>query len=180
MRLEKISSSVLPEYQELLASDENYLAYAFAFLLDWLLQREHSVGLQILHQLCVYNNDKFPLNTGRDIRIATRALSQRIPDIKVFSEGKLLTYIGVTFDSKLGTDQLACYKEALNSCYADIKSVVLLTGFNFRDDVPPDIKHVRWFEVYNLLANIKAELQDPINKYFMEQFMSVLKERRLV
>ena len=175
MELQKSSSSVPPEYEDLLASDDNYLAYALAFILDWLLQREPSVGFQILHQLYAYNN------TGEDIRISTRALSQRIPDIRVFSQGKLLMYIEVTSDSELGCHQLARYKETLNSYCEDIKSVVLLTGFSFRNDenVPLGIKRVRWFEIYKLLAHASTEAQDPLDKYLVQQLMSILRDKNL-
>lgn len=180
MRLEKISSSVLPEYE--LATDENYLAAAFAFVLDWLLQTEPFVGLDILNQLCAHNNE-FPLDTGEDIRVSAQAISEQgRPDIKVFSPGKLLIHMEVTLDSRLAPDQLARHKEALNLCSGDTRSVVLLTGFNFKDEenIPREVKHIWWFEVYNWLADARAKAQDPFNKYLMEQFMSVLEEKRLV
>jgi len=180
LRLEKISSSVLPEYE--LATDENYLAAAFAFVLDWLLQTEPFVGLDILNQLCAHNNE-FPLDTDDDMRVSAQAISgQGRPDIKVFSWGKLLIYMEVTLDSRLAPDQLARYKEALNLCSTDTRSVVLLTGFNFEDgeNTPREVKHIWWFEVYNWLADARAKAQDPFNKYLMEQFMSVLEEKKLV
>ena len=118
--------SALAKYNP--AADENYLTEAFVFLINALLQQERSVGLEILTQLCVQNNE-FSFDVDEDISVSTQETTEQgRPDIKVSSLDKLI-YIEVKHDSPLGHRQLERYKKALGSSNAAIKHVVLLTRF---------------------------------------------------
>lgn len=60
--------SALAKYNS--ARDENYLTEAFVVVLNSLLLRERSIGLQILTQLCVKNNE-FAFDADEYIPIST-------------------------------------------------------------------------------------------------------------
>jgi hypothetical protein len=169
--------SALAKYNS--ARDENYLTEAFVFVLNSLLLKEHPIGLQILTRLCVKDNE-FAFDPDEYISISTQETTEQgRPDIKVSSLDKLI-YIEVKHDSALGPQQLARYKKALESSVATIRRVVLLTRFeiDFEDQQERAFdKHVRWFEVYNWLANAKA--QDPLSVYLIESFKSFLEVKQM-
>ena len=168
--------SALAKYNS--ARDENYLTEAFVFLINSLLLRERPIGLEILTQLCV-KNDEFSFDTDEDISISTQETTEQgRPDIKISSPNKLI-YIEVKHDSALGPQQLARYKKDLESSVATIKHVVLLTRFaiDFEASEERPYKHVRWFEVYNCLANAKA--QDMVSVYLIESFKSFLEVKQM-
>jgi len=168
--------SALAKYNS--AVDENYLTESFVFVLNALLQRERPVGLEILTQLCV-NNNEFSFDIGEDVSVSTQETTEQgRPDIKVSSPDKLI-YIEVKHDSPLGPQQLERYKKALGSSTVSIKHVVLLTRFaiDFEEHAEKPYKHVRWYEVYNWLANAKA--QDPVSVYLIESFKSFLEEKQM-
>ena len=169
--------SALAKYNS--ARDENYLTEAFVFVLNSLLLKEPPIGLQILTQLCVKNNE-FVFDPDEYISISTQETTEQgRPDIKVSSPNKLI-YIEVKHDSALGPQQLARYRKALESSPATIKRIVLLTRFeiDFEDQQERAFdKHVRWFEVYNWLANAKA--QDPVSVHLIESFKSFLEVKQM-
>ncbi len=167
--------SALAKYNS--ATDENYLTESFIFLINSLLERERTIGLQILTQLCVKNNE-FTFECDESISVSTQEVTEQgTPDIKVSSPDKLI-YIEVKHDSPLGFKQLERYKKALDASPASIKHVVLLTRFAI--DIEEDeksYKHIRWYEVYNWLAN--SNLEDSVSGYLIEQFMSFLEVKQM-
>jgi hypothetical protein len=169
--------SALAKYNS--AIDENYLTEAFVFVLNSLLLNERPIGIQILTQLCV-NNNEFAFDPDEHISISTQETTEQgRPDIKVSSPNKLI-YIEVKHDSVLGPQQLARYKKALEPSPAIIKRIVLLTRFeiDFEDKQEKAFdKHVHWFEVYNWLAN--AEAQEPVSAYLIESFKSFLEVKQM-
>jgi hypothetical protein len=170
--------SALAKYNS--ARDENYLTEAFVFLINSLLLRERPIGLEILTQLCVENNE-FSFNTDEAISVSTQETTEQgTPDIKVSSPDKLI-YIEVKHDSPLGAQQLERYKKALESSTATIQHVVLLTRFvvDFEEQEEKPYKHVCWFEVYNWLASARDKAQDSVSGYLIEQFMSFLEVKRM-
>jgi len=160
------------------ARDENYLTEAFVFVIDSLLQKEPSIGLEILTQLCV-NNNEFSFEADEDISVSTQETTEQgRPDIKISSPNKLL-YIEVKHDSVFDPDQVVRYKKALESSSATVKHVVLLTRFaiDFEEQQERPYKHVRWFEIHNWLANVKV--QDPVNVYLIESFRLFLEVKQM-
>jgi len=61
--------SALAKYNS--AIDENYLTESFVFVINALLQKERPIGLEILAQLCVKNNE-FSFDMGEDISVSTQ------------------------------------------------------------------------------------------------------------
>jgi len=170
--------SALAKYNS--ARDENYLTEAFVFLINSLLARECPIGLEILTQLCVENNE-FSFGIGEDISISTQETTEQgRPDIKVSSPDKLI-YIEVKHDSAVDPQQLARYKKALEPSAAAIKHVVLLTRFavDFDAEQERPYKHVRWFEVYNWLTNARTRAKDPISVYIIDSFKSFLEVKQM-
>ncbi|MCK4387898.1 MAG: PD-(D/E)XK nuclease family protein [Dehalococcoidia bacterium] len=170
--------SALAKYNS--AMDENYLTEAFVFVINSLLQQERPIGIEILAQLCVKNNE-FSFDIGEDISVSTQETTEQgRPDIKVSSPDKLI-YIEVKHDSPLGLQQLERYKKALEPSTAAIKHVVLLTRFviDFEEQEEKPYKHVRWFEVYNWLANTKVRAKDPVSIYLIESFKSFLEAKQM-
>ena len=168
--------SALAKYNS--AIDENYLTEAFAFLINSLLAKERTISLEILTKLCARNNE-FTFDNDENISVLTQvATEQGTPDIMVSSLNKLI-YIEVKHDSSLGYQQLECYKKALDSSPASIKHVILLTRFaiDFTEHEEKPYKHVRWFEIYNWLANAKTE--DSVSVYLIESFKSFLEEKQM-
>jgi hypothetical protein len=170
--------SALAKYNS--AIDENYLTESFVFVINTLLERERSIGLEILNQLCV-NNNEFSFDTNEVISVSTQEVTEQgTPDIKVSSFNKLI-YIEVKHDSPVDPEQLKRYKKDLESRKATVKRLILLTKF------PVDIsehqgipdKHVRWFEIYNWLANGKKKVKDSISRYLTEQFISFLEVKQM-
>lgn len=171
--------SALAKYNS--GMDENYLTEALVFLINSLLVRERPIGLEILTQLCVENNE-FSFNTDEAISVsAQETTEQGIPDIKVSSPDKLI-YIEVKDYSDVRLEQLKRYKQVLESSDAAIKKrLILLTRFpvDFEEHQGIPNKHVRWFEVYNWLVNAKDKAQDSVSRYLIEQFISFLEVKRM-
>ena len=168
--------STLAKYNSLI--DENYLTEAFVFLINSLLTKERPIALEILTKLCVKNGD-FSFGEDEHVSVSTQvATEQGRPDIKVSSPDKLI-YIEVKDYSPVDVDQLKRYKKDLESSNADIRQLILLTrppvDFSEHKGIPD--KHVRWFEVYNWLANAKA--QDPVSVYLIESFKSFLEVKQM-
>ena len=170
--------SALAKYNS--AADEDYLTEAFVFVVRFLLMRERSIGLNILNNLCVENNE-FSFGEDEKISVTTQETTEQgTPDIKIASPDKLI-YVEVKHDSPLGYDQISRYKKALESSVKPIKHVVLLTRFavDFEGEEERPYKHVRWFEVYNWLANIGPKAKDPISIYLIESFKSFLEAKQM-
>jgi len=170
--------SALAKYNS--AIDENYLTESLVFVINTLLQQEPSVGLNILTQLCVKNND-FCFDADETVTISTQEMTEQgRPDIKVSTPDKLI-YIEVKHDSPLGPQQISRYKRALESSVATVKHVVLLTRFaiDFEEQEEKPYKHVRWFEVYNWLEEAKVKLKDPIAVYLIDSFNSFLEVKQM-
>ncbi len=168
--------SALAKYNS--AADENYLTEAFVFVINSLLQQERPIGIEILIQLCVRNNE-FSFDIGEDISVSTQETTEQgTPDITVSSPNKQI-YIEVKDYSPVDPEQLKGYRKALESSVAAIKHVVLLTRFaiDFEEQEERPYKHVRWFEVYNWLASAKAK--DPISVYLIESFKSFLEVKQM-
>jgi hypothetical protein len=168
--------SALAKYNS--AVDENYLTEAFVFLINSLLTKERSIALEILTKLCVKNSE-FSFGENEPVSVSTQETTEQgRPDIKVSSPDKLI-YIEVKHDSPLGHQQLERYKKALESSTKAIKHVALLTRFaiDYQENEERPYKHVRWFEVYNWLANTKA--QDPVSVYLIESFKSFLEVKQM-
>jgi len=161
------------------AIDENYLTESFTFVINTLLHRERPIGINILNQLCV-KNDEFSFNTDEVISVSTQETTEQgIPDIKISSPDKLI-YIEVKHDSPLGYKQLERYKRALEPSMANIKHVVLLTRFmvDFGEEERP-YKHARWYEIYNWLSNARTRIKDPICVYLIDSFNSFLEVKQM-
>ena len=160
------------------AKDENYLTESFVYLLNSLLQRDRDIGIAVLNELLVKDND-FSFDTDEYISISTQETTEQgRPDIKVSSPDKLI-YVEVKHDSTLGHRQIERYKAALNQSLAIIKHVILLTRFavDFNEQQEKPYKHIRWFEVYKCLDNTKV--QDSISKYLIESFKNLLEVKRM-
>lgn len=170
--------SALAKYNS--ARDENYLTEAFVFLINSLFTRERTIGLEILTQLCVKNNE-FCFETDEPISISTQEITEQgTPDIKISSPDKLI-YIEVKQGSDLGAQQLERYRKALGSSDATIKHVVLLTRFaiDFEEKIERPYKHIRWFEVYNWLANSRTRAKNPVSVYLIDSFNSFLEAKQM-
>ncbi len=170
--------SALAKYDS--ANEENYLTEAFVFLINSLLDRDRPIGLEILTRLCVKNNE-FSFGADEVISVSTQETTEQgTPDIKVSSPDKLI-YVEVKHDSPLGTQQVSRYKKALEPSSATIKHVILLTRFaiDFEEQGGRPYKHVRWFEVYNWLANVTDRVKDPIIVYLIDEFKSFLEAKQM-
>ena len=170
--------SALAKYNS--ATDENYLTEAFVFLVNHLLAEEQTIGLEVLTQLCV-NNDEFSFETNENISVSTQeATKQGTPDIKISSLNKRI-YVEVKHDSPVDPDQLKRYKSDLESWSAAIKRLILLTRFpvDFSEHRGIPDKHVRWFEVYNWLSNARTKVKDPISIYLIDSFKSFLEAKQM-
>ena len=69
----------------------------------------------------------------------------------------------------------------MESSNATIKRLILLTRFpvDFSEHKGIPDKHIRWFEVYNWLNNVKVKSQDPVSLYLIDEFMSFLEVKRM-
>jgi hypothetical protein len=168
--------SALAKYNS--ARDENYLTEAFVFLINYLLSNERPIGTEILNKLCVRNNE-FYFDIDEVITVSTQEVTEQgTPDIKIFTPDKLI-YIEVKHDSSLGYKQISRYKKAIESSVVGTNKVILLTRFNIdiEEEIEKPYKHVRWFEIYNWLADAKT--QDSVAAYLIEQFKSFLEVKQM-
>lgn len=159
---------------------ENYLTESFVFVINALLKQEHSIGLEILTQLCMKDNE-FLFDGDEDISIITQeSTDEGIPDIKISSNDKLI-YVEVKDSSPVSSRQLKNYRKDLESSRYAIRRLILLTRFptelSEHKGIPD--KCIRWFEVYNWLVGAKAKVQDPVTGYLMESFMSFLEVKQM-
>jgi len=170
--------SALAKYNS--AIDENYLTESFVFVINSLLQREHSIGCEIITRLCA-NDDEFTFSINEDISVTTQETTEQgTPDIKISTPDKLI-YVEVKHDSPLGYKQIFRYKQALESSIATIKKVVLLTRFavDFEEQKEKPYKHVRWYEIYNWFSVAKTRTKDHICIYLIESFNSFLEVKQM-
>ena len=170
--------SVLAKYNS--ATDENYLTESLVFVINALLQLDRPIGLEILTQLCVKDNE-FSFDIGEDISVSTQEVTEQgTPDIKVSSPNKLI-YIEVKDYSPVDPDQLKRYKKSLESPSVNIKQLILLTRFPVDSSEHQGIpdKHVRWFEVYNWLTNARTKTKDPVSVYLIDSFKSFLEAKQM-
>ncbi len=170
--------SVLAKYNS--ATDENYLTESLVFVINALLQLDRPIGLEILTQLCVKDNE-FSFDIGEDISVSTQEVTEQgTPDIKVSSPDKLI-YIEVKDYSQVDPDQLKRYKKSLESPSVNIKQLILLTRFPVDSSEHQGIpdKHVRWFEVYNWLTNARTKTKDPVSVYLIDSFKSFLEAKQM-
>jgi hypothetical protein len=170
--------SALAKYNS--AIDENYLTESFVFVLNTLMEYEPQIGVKITNNLCFTDNE-IGFGDNERISISTQDVTEEgTPDIKVSSPNKLI-YIEVKHDSPLGKRQLSRYKKVLELSTADIKHVVLLTRFaiDIEDEAEKPYKHVRWFEIYNWLTEVKKGTKGSISKYLIESFNSFLEGKQM-
>jgi len=168
--------SALARYNS--ATDENYLTECFVFLLNSLLEKERTIGIQILNQLCVKDNE-FCFDADEAISVSTQDVTEEgTPDIRISSPNKLI-YVEVKHDSPLSYQQIERYKKALESSDAAVKHVVLLTRFaiDFEKEDERPYKHVYWRDVYKLLESTHAE--DPVIVYLIDSFKSFLEVKQM-
>lgn len=160
------------------AVDENYLTESFVFVLNSLLESDRSGCLEILRHLCVEENE-FNFLSDENIAISTQETTEQgRPDIKIYSPDKLI-YIEVKHDSGLGYRQIQRYKEALKLSKATVKEVILLTRFtvDFNEEEEKPHKHIRWFQIYNWLSDLKVE--NPINDYLIKSLLKFLEVKNM-
>jgi len=170
--------SALAKYNS--AIDENYLTESFVFVINTLLQQECSIGIEILTQLCV-NNNEFSFDIDENISVSTQETTEQgTPDIKVSSPNKLI-YIEVKDYSPVDSEQLRRYKKALGLSNTPIKHLILLTRFpvDYSEHQGIPDKCIRWFEVYNWLASAKDKAKDPVNLYLIDEFKSFLEVKQM-
>lgn len=156
---------------------ENYLTEAFVFLLKHLLERDRKSAIKILDQLCV-KDEEFSFDPEQTIIIYTQKTTEEgRPDIEILAPN-IRIYIEVKYDASLGYRQIERYRKALKACHEKNKLIVLLTRFavELEGGAKPD-KHVRWFEVYNWLA--EAEPEDPVSKYLVQSFIAFMEEKQM-
>lgn len=168
-----------------MGNDENYLAMAFALILDSLLGREPEIGRSIIARFYMPTSES-TLDANEHIRVSAQPVfGQGLPDLKILSHQNLLIYVGVTLDARLSVGEVARYqkyREALDSSSANVKSIVLLTGPNFVDDecIPPTVRTIRLSEVSSWLADARARANDSVVRDLINEFMSILDEKQLV
>lgn len=168
--------SALGKYNS--ANDENYLTEAFVFVINALLDTNRPLAIDILTKLCV-NDADFSFSLNEVISVTTQESTEYgVPDIKVSSPNKLI-YIEVKHDSVFDPEQIKRYQKALYVSSAPTKHVIALTRFAIDLDEQPEelYKHVRWFEVYNWLTNIKTA--NLVNQYLIDSFKSFLEEKQM-
>ena len=156
---------------------ENYLTEAFVFLLTHLLEKERNTVVKILGRLCV-KDEGFCFDPEQIIIISTQKTTEEgRPDIEILAPNTRI-YIEVKYDAPLGYRQIERYRKALEAYSEKNKLIVLLTRFaiELEGGAEPD-KHVRWFEVYNWLA--EAEVEDPVSEYLVRGFMDFMEEKQM-
>jgi len=160
------------------AVDENYLTESFVYIINELLLRESSFGTDFLNYICVVD-DEFNFAYDEIIQVSTQEVTEYgTPDIKISSPDKLI-YIEVKHDSPLGNQQISRYKKALESSIVPIKRVILLTRFSIEsDESEKPYRHIRWFEIYNYLSDIKGKLDDPVCSYLIDSFNFFWRQNR--
>jgi len=167
--------SALAKYSS--RESENYLTEAFVFLLTHLLERDRRTAVKILDQLCV-KDEGFSFDPEQTIIISTqKTTEQGRPDIEILAPNTRI-YIEVKDYASLGYRQIERYRKALEACREKNKCIVLLTRFavELEGDPEPD-KHVRWFQVYNWLA--EAELEGPVSQYLARALMTYMEENQM-
>jgi len=170
--------SALAKYNS--ATDENYLTEAFVFVLKHLLEKERSIGIKILTNLCV-NNNEFSFDANEDISITTQvSTEQGTPDIEITSPDKLI-YIEVKHESDLGTRQISRYKKALDASQKPVRCVILLSRFvvDFEENERP-YKCVHWHKICDLFQNTIARAKEPVSGYLIDAFKSFLEAKGMI
>jgi hypothetical protein len=162
--------------------DENFLTEAFVHLLQYLLQNEPEVAIDILKQIT-----GGALNlTRRDIplvKITTQVtiLTGR-PDIEIKTLDNLI-FIEVKSASGLGYLQLQRYRNALKKSGFNNTSLIFLTRYpvalNENEEIP-DVT-IRWHQVAEWLALELSHktIQQPASIYLVEQFLGFLQGRNM-
>lgn len=167
--------SILAKYSS--RESEDYLTEALVFLLTHLLEKERKTTVKILTRLRV-KDEEFGFDPEQTIIISTQKTTEEgRPDIEIVAPNTRI-YIEVKDYAPLGYRQIERYREGLKAYPERNKCIVLLTRFAvaLEGDAKPD-KHVRWFEVYNWLAEV--ELEDPVSEYLVRAFMAFMEEKQM-
>lgn len=157
------------------ARSENYLTESLTVVLNSLLSRERTLGVQLLGKICGDDSFSFDALTDNIVVVTQEISSEGTPDITVSCPGKMV-YIEVKDRSRVDVDQLNRYKHALISSGTESRRLVLLTRHSVDSTQHQNIpdKHIRWFEINDWLADVRAK--DPVDVYLVESFRTFLRE----
>lgn len=160
---------------------EDYLTEALVFLLKLLLERAPQRGIAIINRLSgLPQEGRF--ENPESVAISTQVIVEvERPDIEIRDDQERLIYVEVKHDAPLGVRQLERYLSRLQAASFPTTGLVLLTRsrVSARETTlaPGEYHHVCWYEVYNWLAESKA--QDEVCQYFVRSFMRFLEEKQM-
>lgn len=97
------------------------------------------------------------------------------PDVHININGKITIIIECKLDTTQQETQLRRYCEILSKNNAGTKHLVLLTKYyEETEDLPKNIsfKHIRWFQIFDLLHNSSNEMSKELFNYLIDEKMS--------
>ena len=162
---------------------EDYLTEAFVYVLNYLLENDKDVGIELVNWLCG-GNDQFRFAPNENVRASSQATTKYgRPDIAIYAPDETapqkLVYVEVKKDAPLREGQLTQYGKALDESSATHAWLVLVTRFATDprpEDRQPD-HAVRWFEVHDWLQ--EAQLTSPEARYLTREFTRYLEAHRM-
>jgi hypothetical protein len=159
---------------------EDFLTNSFVYLLNYLLETEKSLAIELLNFISV-NNSEFTFKECEEVVITTQKPTEEgVPDIEIRSNDKYI-YVEVKHDSGLGEKQIERYRKALGHERQAIKKIVLLTRFSLdfegtNQKRVPD-KHIRWYQIHKYLEGFKPK--NEIAKFLVNQFIEFLEGKQM-
>ncbi len=161
--------------------DENFTTEAFVFLLNYLLDHEPEIAVNVLRKM----TDGFlSLNPSKASTVSIKSqviTGKGNPDIEI-SIDEYLIFVEVKIESDLGEDQLDRYIEILNGYKNRKTKLILLSKYQIVfDDQKIPVYAIRWFQIYDWLRKelLDNELELP-SKYLLKQFLEFAGHQNLV
>ena len=162
-------------------AEENYLTESLVYVLNLLLQRLPSHGVQVLNHL-VGPLPLHPLDQAKTIRISTQVtVDVGRPDIQVDMLPDTRVYIEVKHDSPLGPGQLEYYLKSLQNEGVPNHQLVFLSRSRAAGLgttlLPDQYHHVCWYEIYKWLEAIQTD--DEVCTFIIREFLSFLEDKNM-
>jgi hypothetical protein len=155
--------------------DENFTTETFVFLLEYLMDREPEIAIDLLDRLTgsqgIFGKDVAQV----EINTQQRA-ENMIPDIWIESQ-ETLVLVEVKVTSYLGAGQVQSYRGLLEKHFDQRKKqLVVLTRYPVFGTTYDDVLYVRWHQIAQWLEEYLQNVTlGEVNRYQIEQFLEFLR-----
>jgi len=164
-----------------LASPENYLTEALAFVLRTLLRRSPGIAIEFLNRLAP-NLPEHAFTQAEDIGVHTQVTTPvGRPDLCITQGTDTRVYVEIKHDSPLEPGQLEAYFGELKDSWPPNSALVFLSRSKGDATITtlPDgqFHHVCWYHLHTWLS--QSSNADPVCSFLAAELLAYLKEKAM-